>query len=119
MVFKENCSGIKDFAKESPDIGSTDHEKDIKASQYRVCEPPGDSSWDLDRKQDISIDNEQQESSYDIDDSEALELAGGDSGDEFLIEAVNSQTSEEADNILDPNMRQGASECTCNNKWNL
>nr|XP_019929660.2 uncharacterized protein LOC105345191 isoform X2 [Crassostrea gigas] len=108
MVFKENCSGIKDFAKESPDIGSTDHEKDIKASQYRVCGPPGDSSWDLDRKQDISIDNEQQESSYDIDDSEALELADGDSGDEFLIEAVNSQTSEEADNILDPNMRQGA-----------
>lgn len=108
MVFKENCSGIKDFAKESPDIGSTDHEKGIKASQYRVCGPPGDSSWDLDRKQHISIDNEQQESSYDIDDSEALELADGDSGDEFLIEAVNSQTSEEANNILDPNMRQGA-----------
>lgn len=119
MVFKDKCGGMKDFSKESPDFGNPDHEKDTKASQYRVCGPPGDSNWDLDRKLDTSIDNEQQESSYDIDDSEALELADGDSGDEFLIEAVNSQTSEEADNILDPSMIQGASECTCNNKWNL
>lgn len=30
MVFKENCSGIKDFVKEFFDIESIDYEKDIK-----------------------------------------------------------------------------------------